>query len=269
MKKIHYIVLAVLLVFGSCEQPVVLDLNEVESRLVVEAVLTNDYNAIRVSLSQSQNFYSESNFERLSNVNVWVKSDNNFMEQLSINENGVYFSFDLKPIENEEYTLTIETAEETFSVSETMPAVVQIKDVQFVPNPFWGSDSLNAFVLVDDLPGEDNFFRLYVRKAGAIRRVEYYLVDDSFGKDAVISMPVYYRNFAPGDTVEVELRHLSESTYKYYSTLSDNINSSFNSIAPGNPVSNMPPGIMGNFSVYSSDIDTIIVPERFSGIDQN
>lgn len=258
-----------LFAFVSCDEPVVLDLDEVESQLVVEAVLTNDYNALIVSLSHSQNFYSEPDFERLSSASIRVTSDKGFYEQLKINENKVYYSIDLTPVENDEYTLTIETPEKTFSVSENMPPIVPIKKVEFVPNPFSGADSLNAFVLVDDTPGKNNFFRLFVQKIGVSKRVEYYLIDDSFGKDAVISMPVYYRNFSPGDTVVVELWHLSESTYKFFTTLNDNINGSFNSIAPGNPVSNMPPGIMGNFSVYSSDIDTIIVPERFSEIDQN
>jgi hypothetical protein len=41
--------------------------------------------------------------------------------------------------------------------------------------------------------------------------------------------------------------------------LSENINGSFNSIAPGNPVSNMPENVYGFFAGYAIDRDTVVV----------
>jgi len=72
-------------------------------------------------------------------------------------------------------------------------------------------------------------------------------------------MPIYFKTYTFGDTVIVELRHLNKATYDYYSGLTENIGGSFNSIAPGNPVSNMPGEVFGFFAGYAVDIDTFVV----------
>ncbi|MDA3879849.1 MAG: DUF4249 family protein [Prolixibacteraceae bacterium] len=260
-KIIIFLLLCFLVV--ACEEEVQLDLKDAEKQLVVEAILNNEMHALKVSLSYSQSFYSIPELKRNYNAIVEITGSDGYYEKLDVNENGVYLTKGLIPRENESYTLDVEVDEYQFSVTNKMPEKVEVKEVVFVPSPFWGVDSLNAFVMVDDPVDVDNYFRLFVRKAGKPRLVEYYLVDDSFGKNNVLSMPVYYRNFSPGDTVVVELRHLSKDTFDFYSTLNENINSSFNSIAPGNPVSNMPAGIMGHLSAYSVDIDTVIVPSNY------
>jgi hypothetical protein len=259
LKKI-LLLISVLLAFYSCEEEVVLDLDEAERRLVVEAILSNEYHALKVSLSYSQGFYTEPEYTRTGDATVVVADEFGNFEQLEINENGVFLSHNWVALPNSAYELNINTSENNISVKTMMPKKVEIMNVQFVASPFWGADSLNAFVEVLDPVNEDNYFRLFVRELGATKMVEYYLVDDSFGKNDVISMPVYYRNFAVGDTVLVELRHLTKDTYEFYSTLSENVNGSFNSIAPGNPVSNMPPDVMGHFVSYYVDTDTIVVP---------
>ncbi|MCF8362536.1 MAG: DUF4249 domain-containing protein [Prolixibacteraceae bacterium] len=249
------------LILFSCEEEVVLDLQETDHLLVVEAILSNEYHALKVSLSYSQDFYSEPEYTRTGDATVMISDEAGNAEQLKINENGVFLSDSWGVVPGEKYRLDINVDEVDISVKTIMPDKVEIKNVQFVPSPFWGADSLNAFVEVEDPVNVDNYFRLFVRELGAPKLVEYYLVDDSFGKNDVISMPVYYRNFAVGDTVIVELRHLTKDTYDFYSTLSDNANGSFNSIAPGNPVSNMPPGVMGHLVSYYVDYDTLVVPD--------
>lgn len=258
-KKI-FLFISVLLIFYSCEEEVVLDLDEAERQLVVEAILSNEHHALKVSLSYSQGFYKTPEYSRTDDASVTISDTRGNTEQLWINENGVFVTDSWGIASGERYRLNIDMDDNEISVETISPRDVGIKNVVFVPSPFFGADSLNAFVEVEDPVNEDNYFRLFVRELGTPKMVEYYLVDDSFGKNDVISMPVYYRNFAVGDTVLVELRHLTKDTYEFYSTLSENINGSFNSIAPGNPVSNMPPGIMGHFVSYYADIDTIIVP---------
>jgi hypothetical protein len=118
---------------------------------------------------------------------------------------------------------------------------------------------LNVFVNVADPVGEDNYFRLRVNKIHTVPTNEYYLMEDTYGKDGIIAMPIYFKTFTYGDTVVVELDNLNKTLYQYYSTLSDNINGSFNSIAPGNPDSNMPDNVYGYFGGYAIDRDTVIV----------
>jgi hypothetical protein len=112
---------------------------------------------------------------------------------------------------------------------------------------------------VKDIKGVDNYFRLLIYEPGDDIVDYYYVVDDTFGKDGTITMPIYFKTYTFGDTVIVELRHLNRATYDYYVGLSENLGGSFNSIAPGNPVSNMPDDVFGYFAGYAADIDTIVI----------
>lgn len=257
-------ILAIAFLFIACEEVVVLDLNEIEKKLVVEASVSNRPGMVDVALSYSQGFYDEPQQVLLTNARVELSSGNGLRELLVLNDQNHYVSELINPKGGTEYTLNIGVDDWQVEVSTTLPEPVPIARVDFVPNPFWGSnDSLNVFVSVNDPKGSDNYFRLMVNHYGMVSPGEYYLLDDTFGKDGIISMPVYYKTFAPGDTVVIRLWHLAPELYSYYTNLSNNIGGSFNSIAPGNPESNLPDDVYGFFKGYSIDQDTIIVP-RFS-----
>jgi len=261
MRNLKYISAIVVSVFLlSCQEDVVLDLRKIEKKLVVEAKITNDLPMATVYLSYSQNFYDTPEYKLLSNAHVVLADEEGNTETLVLNEKSGYESKEFQPQPGKSYRLKIAVDGQNFEVGTTLPTLVEVTSVIFIPNPFSTStDSLNIFVNVRDRVGEDNFFRLRANKIRAVPTDEFYLVDDSFGKDGLISMPIYFKNFTFGDTVVVELYHLNESTYKYYSGLSENLNGSFNSIAPGNPVSNMPDDVYGFFAGYSVYRDTIVV----------
>lgn len=257
--KFHIILLLLPFLFSSCEEEVVLDLREIEKRLIVEATLTNRNPAAKVSLSYSQAFYDLPELIRQTNANVTITASNGDFERLVPDTAGFFVSTNLLARFGETYTLKVEIDQQVVEVTSTMPRVVEVGYVAFVPNPFWGSpDSLNTIVNVFDPKGEDNYFRLKINKLGAIPTNEFFIVDDSFGKDGTLSMPIYYKTYAPGDTIVVELRHLTRETADYYNSLSENVGGSFNSIAPGNPVSNMPDDVYGYFATYAVSLDTVI-----------
>ncbi len=260
MNTKYLILLLTSLLFWSCEEDVRLDLGEIEKRLVVEARISNETPTVTVSLSYSQNFYDSPKYERLTNASVIIECETGQTETLTLNDELVYTSRSLKPEFGKKYTLKVKVDNYDFETEAFLPPPMQVTSTAFVPNPFFKTpDSLNIFVNVADRVGEDNYFRLKVNKLGTKPTDEYYVVDDTFGKDGLISMPIYFKNFTKGDTVVVELFHLNASIYQYYNGLTENLRGSFNSIAPGNPVSNMPDEVYGYFAGYSVDVDTIIV----------
>ncbi|MBN2806527.1 MAG: DUF4249 domain-containing protein [Prolixibacteraceae bacterium] len=246
--------------FAACEEEVVLDLDSIEKKLVVEARISNSEPMGEVILSYSQGFYDVPDSNRITNatVSLTVESTGE-SEQLTLIGDR-YFSKNLQAQYGESYKLEIENGDQLVEVSAKMPPKVDITSVVFVPNPFDNSpDSLNVFVNVLDRVGEDNFFRLLVYSPGENDYQTFYVVDDTFGKDGLISMPIYFKTYAPGDTVITELRHLNKATYDYYGGLTENLGGSFNAIAPGNPVSNMPDEVFGIFAAWATDIDTFFV----------
>ena len=265
MSKITYIILLSFSFFlFACEEDVVLDLRQIEKRLIVEANVTNLSPAAKVALSYSQAFYDLPETNRQTNASVSLKNTNGESELLKPDSAGFFVSEQLTVEYGEMYSLKVEIDGQVVEVQSRMPKLVESAGVTFVPNPFWKNpDSLNVFVNVLDPKGEDNYFRLLINKLSEKQGNELYVVDDTFGKDGTISMPVYFKTYKPGDTIVVELRHINRAMADYYSGLSDNINGSFNSIAPGNPVSNMPDDVYGYFATYAVDRDTIIVTNGF------
>jgi hypothetical protein len=261
MKRTKFIIIFIMtLIVTACEEDVILDLGNIQKKLVVEASVSNYIPLAIVSLSYSQGFYDTLIFSRISDATVEIISETGENEQLSCTSDGFYYSQTLLPEFGKKYTLKVIADNQTVEITSTLPVPVKIKQVLQVPNPFYQTtDSINLFVNIDDPKGVDDFFRLKVNKIGWDSPGDYYLMDDSYGKDGVISMPVYYKNFAFGDTAVVELMHINRETYDYYNGLSENVRGSFNSIAPGNPVSNMPDDVYGFFAAYAIDRDTIVI----------
>jgi len=258
MKKEIVLLFAVFLLL-SCEEEVILDLRKIDKAIVVEATLLNPMGTVRVNLSYSQGFYDTISVETLDEATVYISGSDLPKTPLSNIGNGVYTTINLPVKSAHLYTIWIENEGKTIEATTVLPPVVAIGQVVQVANPFSGSDSINLITNFMDLPGQDNYFRLKVNKKGRKPSTEYFLVDDSFGKDGIISAPVYYKNFAKGDTVIIELFHLSKTTWGYYSGLSENQGGSFNSVSPGNPESNMPEGVMGYFAGLGYAVDTVVV----------
>lgn len=260
MKTKYLPFILLVLLFTACEEDVVLDLKSIEKKLVVEARISNSQPMGEVILSYSQGFYEFPDSNRIPNASVSLTAESTGISEQLIFNGDKYLTNTLLANYGETYMLKIEIDDQMVEVTSKMPPKVDITSVVFVPNPFDNSpDSLNVFVNVLDRVGEDNYFRLLVYSPGENDYQTFYVVDDTFGKDGLVSMPIYFKTYAPGDTVIVELRHLNKATYDYYGGLTENLGGSFNAIAPGNPVSNMPDEVFGIFAAWATDIDTFIV----------
>jgi hypothetical protein len=257
MKKILLYLLGMFLL-ASCEEIVTLDLQKIDRQIVVEAFVLNPGGEAQVNLSYSQNFYDTLAFNAEMNAVVELVASNNSTIRLTHQNNGLYAADNIEIGNLSETTLRIAIDETMIEAKAAVPPAIPIANVIPVANPFWGKDSINFIVNYFDRKNEDNYFRVRVNKYGEERGTEFYLVDDSFGKNGLLSSPIYYKNFKAGDTVVVELYHMTKAMFTYFNGLSNNIGGSFNSIAPGNPVSNLPSGTMGYFAVFGYDADTLI-----------
>jgi hypothetical protein len=264
MKCNVIILLAIIFLSTACEEEVVLDLKSIEKKLIVEATLTDEMPAVKVLLSYSQDFYDTPEYNPIIEASVELSDEDGTMTILVPDSAGFFNSGNLVPRNGEKYTLHINVDDYSFEVSSLLPEMVDTESVSFVPNPFAESpDSLNAFVNVQNPKAQESFFRLFISKIGVPFTREFYMVDNTLNENGIFTMPVYYKIFAPGDTMVLELRHLNRETYTYYSGLNENISGSFNSIAPGNPNTNMPDDIYGFFAGYSITRDTVIVGAGF------
>ena len=110
---------------------------------------------------------------------------------------------------------------------------------------------LNLFVngapYLNDVDGED------------VEDNNFNLLDDKFVEGNQLDWE-FYSALSAGDSIYVELHHLDEATYDYYTTLVEVINGG--GMAPSNPITNISNGALGYFGAFSIDSDYIILEEE-------
>jgi len=226
--------------------------------MVVEGFITNSENPIVVKLSRSQDFFDQSSFFPVEKASVQISSRLD-ADQLANEGAGYYVSSKVSGVPGRTYTLKIESGSETYGATAQLPGPIAIDTVYFRYGSFQ-KDSLNAVVEFRDPPEGENYYRikLYHNRKYAVN--DYFLLTDAFMNGTKMVVQIYYRYFAPGDTIGVELLNLERNTWRYFKGLSEVIQQGVNSQAPGNPPTNITGGALGIFGAYSTSTWLGVVP---------
>jgi hypothetical protein len=271
MKNIICLVLLISLVL-SCEKTINLDLNQTESILVIEGLLTNQPGRQFVKLSKTVGFNDAGAPPAVSGAVVYVerpgKNPVNYKEESP----GYYVpEEDFTGEVGNEYTLYVESEGTTYTATEAM---------YHVP-PF---DSLSVRLNEDELedPDEEGYFYevlFYIKEPQ--QTTDYYLLkvlrndtiqnwdgegifytDDTFlsGNIQGFPTPIF---FAERDMATVEMYSISRDGYVYFLDLDENINSDGGMFdgRPANVRSNVKGGAVGYFQVSALATDNIRVLE--------
>ncbi len=251
------------LLIWSCEEKIEVNLNNAYPKVVIEGFITNSKNPMVVKLSKSQAFFNQSNFTPVLKAAVQLESSS-LKEKLSEKGGGYYISSRTEGVAGRTYTLRVVTGGETFAATAVLPDVVRIDTVYFIPGIF-RSDSLNAVVEFRDPLNKENYYRIKVYYNGRYAVNDYFLLTDAFSDGEKIVTPLYSHNFAPGDTVTVELLNLERNSWRYFKGLSESIQHGVNSQAPGNPPTNFSGGALGLFGAWGSSSWGGIIPKIKGG----
>lgn len=251
--------LLVLVILWSCEEMIEVNLKNENPKVVIESFISNGENLVMVKITKSQEFFNQSNFAPVKNATVQLECFS-VREKLTEKGGGYYISSRIKGISGRAYTLKITTAGETFGATVELPNFVPIDTAYFQPGLF-RSDSLNIFIGFRDPAKTENYYRIKLYRNGRYAVNDYYLLTDAFSNGEKIVAPIYYRYFAPGDSVVVELLNLERSTWRYFKGMSESIQQGVNSQAPGNPPSNFTGGALGIFGAWGSSNYRVIVPK--------
>lgn len=260
-RNIILVSVLLLFVFASCEKIIQLDLNQNESVLVVDAVVSNYPNQTAVRLSKSSTLFSEEKYSNVSDAQVKIIEANGNTFLLEEQENGFYTKSNFKGLENTDYQLQIEWNGLTFLANSRMPKIVPIDSLELVVSDrnFRGREEYEYAVKVHftDAMDERNFYRFDVFR------------NDTLLEGFSVSNDLYYNGIEtyhflrgyemkPLDTIRILLSCIDEANYSYFLVLSES-NSPFN-IAPGNPISNIQGEAIGYFGAYAQDSKEIIIP---------
>ena len=240
----------------SCEEIIRLNLISTEPKVVIESYITNGEKPVWVKVSKSQAYFNQDTILPVSHALVQLDYLD-YSEILPEKREGLYFSLGPVGEAGKTYVLKVKADGKTYGATVDLPPPVSIDTVYFKPGLF-RTDSLNVFIEFHDPPKTENYYRLKLYRNKWVAINDFYMVTDAFSDGQKIVLPVYYRYFAPKDTVVVELLNLERNTWRYFKGMSENIQQGLNSQAPGNPPTNLSGGALGIFGAYGSSSYCII-----------
>ena len=283
MKKIsRYIPILLLLSFFACEKTVILDIEETESKVVIEGLITNSVDLNYIRLSRSRDFYASGPAEGINNATV-VVNDNAGGEVRYLHNpdnvpelDGVYLpETPYAGIIGNTYTMSVMVDGESYMAQETLLPVTQI-------------DSLTVIVNEDEMedPDEENhFYEVLFFAQEPQDRVDHYLfkfygndeivrdseediyfAEDEFIGEAIDDLPIagFYEL---DDLVRVEMFSISREAFVYYNDLFNLLNNDGGMFSPppANPRTNLSNGALGYFQVSAVEMDEIVIEEPEDG----
>lgn len=211
------------MLFFYCEDPIEVELNEPNLKLVVEAYVNwikeTNQTEQAVILSTLNPFFS--NAKTTVNGAKVSFSDENAKRYLfkEIENSGRYVPIDTIPYTpNMQFTLHIEYNEENFEATEIFHSVASINRIEQQELNFFGEQALKFEVYSFDPEDEENY-SLFEYKSSKLEIPEYNVYRDDFTNGIEYYGILVDSDFVEGDTIQFRQYGLSSRGFSYMNLL--------------------------------------------------
>jgi hypothetical protein len=262
------------LIFWSCEKTVLIDLDQMSSKVVIEGLVSDQPGYQFVKVSRTVDFYETGSTPRVTDAVVSVADDLGnefiFIHNPNNHADSTGYYLPLIPFIGEAgrtYHLSVSIGSEQYEAEDKLYNVTAIDSLQYQVN----DDEQ------DDPKEEGKFYEVLLFATEPQETSDYYLfkffrndtlkiynpTDIYFADDKVLGeeingvpSPVYY---APEDSARVEMYSLSREGYVFYSDLFNLLNNDGGMFSPppANSRTNLSNGALGFFQVSSIAISGI------------
>lgn len=276
MKRVCFLFVFSLLLNFSCEEVVILDIDELDERIVIEGLITNERRQAFVKITESRDFYAEGPAARVTNATVEVQINGGEVIPFFHNPDnlpalaGYYFPIGgLTGQVGSSYELSVELNGTHYEASETMLPVSRIDSLttKFNADEFEDPQVPGRYYEVllnaqEPQDREDQYLFKFYRNDTLVRDfpTDIYVAEDELlgGNIAELEIAGYY---ALGDVSRVEMYSLTREAFVYYSDLSNLLNGDGGMFSPppANPRSNISNGALGYFQVSAVDSEELVV----------
>jgi hypothetical protein len=275
MKNVLLILLSSIL-FWSCEETVLLDLNQTAPRLIIEGQVTNQPGYQYVKLTRSVGFYDTGDSPAVDDASVLV-TDNLGNEIVFVYnpgnvEDSTGFYVPAAPfvgVIGRSYTLHVTADGELYEAKDDLQPVTAIDSLTYRINDDEQQDPKDDGKIYEVLfyakePQErvDYYLLKYYRNDSLTVYFDtdiYYADDEVLGENIDgLASPVYY---AMGDTARVEMYSLTRNGFVFYNDLQSLLNSDGGlfSQPPSNSRTNLSNGALGYFQASALEWKEIII----------
>lgn len=265
-------------IFWSCDEPVVLDVSQGESKVVIEGQVTNMPGRQYVKVTRSAGFYESGKSPRITDATVIIKDDD-----------GNEFTFSHNPGNYEDsagyylpepsftgeigktYFLTVTINNEVYSAEDKLYSVTSIdslayridEDEKEDPEDF--GKFYEVLIYAKEPQNTKDYYLFKFFRNDSLKLdfdTDIYFTDDETLGESIdgVSSPIY---FAPGDRARCEIFSLSRDAFVFYSDLQSLLNSDGGlfSQPPANSRTNLSNGALGFFQASAMHISEIEIKE--------
>lgn len=226
MPKFIFSISAIILIlmFGSCETVVDIDLETSQERLVVEALIrwekgTAGNNQL-IKLQKTIPFF-DGDITPVTGAQVAITSESGTTFTFSETEPGFYETTTFVPAFGTSYTLSINYDNEVYESTETFFPVPEIDEVTQSIDDGFSSEDPEVNIFFTDFPGTEDFYRIFFFQNRIINGVEEpfdminFTYDDSFEDGNQLSDFFESELFLPGDIFTIQVFGISEAFNNY------------------------------------------------------
>ncbi len=254
------ILLTILLSATSCEKVINVDLNDTDSKVVIDANISDNTGPYSVFLSRTVNFSQDNNMPPVTGATVIiVDSTANMTDTLSEVAPGHYQTHTISGIIGHTYNLSVFADNTWFRSSSTIQPLVPLDSLYLQTISFFGIEVKQCIPVFKDPVGVPNYYRFLVQVNDSLMN-DMNAWDDRFSDGKVNSRPLNSLDdellTGDEDTVIVEMRCIDKPSYDYFRTIE---NATGDASTPANPISNISGNALGYFSAYTSRYRSLII----------
>jgi hypothetical protein len=266
--------LAVFFILTSCDDPVTLDIDQTQPKVVIEGVVTNHAGRQYVKLSRSAGFYATGKTPRIVNGTVSVTDNQGNVYTFLHNPNnhadsaGYYLPVPaFTGVIGRTYSLNVQIDGERYTASDYLARVTTMDSLSYKIDEDEEEDTdikvkgrIYELLLFTKEPRDEvniYLFKFYRNDSLVYNdETDIYYSDDEFLGENIdgVESPVFY---SLGDKAAVEMYSISRAGYVYFNDLSSLLNNDaggmFGSV-PAAPRTNVSNGALGFFQVSALDI---------------
>ncbi|MEO6683197.1 MAG: DUF4249 domain-containing protein [Ginsengibacter sp.] len=249
----------------SCEKVIEINLNKTNPKYVIEGNIGDVQGDCKVLITQTVNFSEPSQFPRIEKAIVFIKENQKDPVRLTQTSPGVYESSKIwtKPLNT--YTLLVKIDDQEFTSTVKVPQKVPFDSLYIEEFTGFGDTRRFANVIFKDPEGLGNSYR-FIQYKNSLPNSNIFILNDEYSDGRTINTFLAYfdksdnQRLDSGDAVMVEMQGIDPSVYTFFLSLSQSSTGGNESVAPGNPVTNIQGGALGYFNAYVKQQRTIVVP---------
>jgi hypothetical protein len=258
------VLLAFILLTGSCQRVISVQLNSSASKYVIEGIVTDQPGGCSVSITQTKDFSANNTFSGVSGATVTIEN-NGTIYPLAESTTGVYTTSSLIGVPGKTYALKVVLNGAIYMAASTMPQPVGL-DTMYISNAVLTTRRY-VTIVYSDPPGVPNYYR-WIQFVNGIQEKTIFVTSDEFDDGLQVRGQLDFNNdtndpnrdIKTGDSVRIDMLNIDSAVYHYWYALQRNASGSGNTATPANPTSNISGGCLGYFSAQSVRSRSLIVP---------